>query len=109
VQSTTGTITAYGQGGAGNTNGTQDSNSGIDIYGGGSKISSSQGAIALTGTGGNGTNTFNYGVEDAGGGTISSTGTGVGAATITINGTGGNADHDSSGVSLTSTKRFFWP
>ena len=38
VQSTTGTITAYGQGGAGNTNGSNNSNNGIEITGSGSKI-----------------------------------------------------------------------
>jgi len=76
----TGTVTVTGQG---SINGTGNDNDGIRLEGTNTQISSVNGAIAVTGTGG-GTGAANLGIRAINGAKIQSTGT----ATITVNGTG---------------------
>lgn len=63
-------------------------------------ITSTDGAISLTGQGGNGTVTGNNGVIIDNSSSVSSVGSGTNAATITINGTGGSGTSDNYGVRL---------
>ncbi|TWU57052.1 Bacillopeptidase F precursor [Rubripirellula tenax] len=79
-----GTLTIAGTGGDG-----ARINAGVEIADAGTRISSIDGDIAITGTGGIGTEDFNHGIRLVGG-TVESTGTGIEAAKITINGAAGN-------------------
>ena len=88
VQSTgVATITINGTGGDG-----VDSSRGIEIADAGTRVTSAAGNIHITGVGGN--NTAGHGVWMRNGATVESTGT----ANITIEGTGGNGEHDSRGI-----------
>ncbi|QHU98948.1 cadherin domain-containing protein [Synechocystis sp. CACIAM 05] len=90
----TGTITVIGQG---SPDGTEDNNAGVRVEG---KVTSVDGAISVTGTGGSGKN-FNIGVNVVSGGEISSTG----MATITVLGQGSTTTNliDSTGVRIGGT------
>jgi len=101
LDTTTGTITLNGTGGAGD-----DSNRGIRIEGGGTQITSVDGNIVLTGQGGsNGQagSSANHGILIDSGAEITSTGTGASAATITLTGTGGAGAEDNRGIHIGAT------
>lgn len=88
VQSTSsssdaGTITLQGTGGAGVSN-----DVGVQLFDGGSLVTSVSGDILITGQGGAGTGNNNRGVRLFGDVQVSSTGMGANAATITIEGSG---------------------
>jgi len=85
-------ITLIGNAGGAEASGS-DSNNGIEIHDAGTKITSIDGDISLTGNGGNGEDN-NRGIEIDNNAVISSTGTGANAATITLNGTGGSSEND---------------
>ncbi len=89
------TITIAGTGGAGT-----HSNVGVLLFGTTTDVTSVDGAISITGTGGNGSDYGNHGVELQYIETVSSTGTGASAATITIAGTGGTGMNIAFGVLL---------
>ncbi|MCO6459575.1 MAG: VCBS repeat-containing protein, partial [Pirellulaceae bacterium] len=92
---TAATVTVVGQGG--NLSGTGGSNNGVQVENLGSQITSSGGAVSVTGTGGGaGTAGFNYGVGVSASGLITSAGTGSGA-TVNVVGQGGNAAGTGSG------------
>ena len=102
LQTTTGSISIVG---AGKTGGISGLNHGIFVDGIGTRISSAQGAISLTGTGGNATNSgaaSSLGVVIQAGAVVESTGTGATAATITMTGMGGTSvDFDANrGISI---------
>ena len=88
-----GNITITGTGGNG-----VNANYGVFLTGAGTRVTSVDGAIGITGIGGDGSSSTNYGVYQLGGAVISSTGTGAGAATITIDGTGGAGTTGNEGV-----------
>jgi hypothetical protein len=85
---TAATVTVTGQGG--NTAGTGGGgNYGVIVFTANSQITSSGGAVSVSGTGGgSGGSTGNYGVYVVNGGVITSAGT---AATVTVTGQGGNS------------------
>ena len=95
-------ITLDGTGGAGD-----DYNTGVYIDGNGSNadITSVDGDISITGTGGSNvlaSSSYNHGIYVTGGGRITSTGTSGNAATITLNGTGGAGDDYNTGVTISN-------
>ncbi|MFT7639036.1 MAG: hypothetical protein ACI9G1_000763, partial [Pirellulaceae bacterium] len=73
---------------------------GFALFGEDSRISSIDGDINITGTGGDGTSFFNAGSVVFDGAKIQSTGTGNNAADITIRGNGGDASINSHGVTI---------
>lgn len=79
-------------------------NSGVQLLGTTTQISSSVGAIAVIGvSGGTGGTGGNYGVSMTDGATIRSTGTTASAATITVNGTGGGGNQTNHGIFIDGT------
>ena len=90
------TITLIGTGGDGSSD-----NYGTYINGAGTKVSSVDGDIIITGDGGNGTSNRNYGINVSAGAEINSTGTTSDAATVTLNGAGGDGTSTNYGVHFT--------
>ncbi|HNB51326.1 MAG TPA: hypothetical protein PK530_05265 [Anaerolineales bacterium] len=79
-------------------------NTGVQLTGTATQISSSIGAISLIGiSGGTGGTGGNYGVAMADGATIRSTGITTSAATIIVNGTGGGGNQTNYGIFLDGT------
>lgn len=89
------TITLQGTGGSG-----VSSEGGVAVFGTGALVTSVAGAITITGSGGSGSGNVNLGVIVANGGQVTSTGTGPGAAPITLQGTGGSGTGGANGVDL---------
>lgn len=89
------TITLNGTGGTSTA-----SNFGISMLGGTTLITSVDGNIDITATGGNGTGNNNLGMFMNTGSTISSTGTTADAATITVNATAGNGVAQNYGLDI---------
>ncbi|WP_197998444.1 tandem-95 repeat protein, partial [Gimesia aquarii] len=91
------TITIDGTGGTGTVN-----NHGVFLANTAS-VTSTDGAILLTGEGGNGTVTGNYGVVISNNSLVTSLGTGINAATIAIDGTGGSGTSNNYGINLNNS------
>ena len=88
---------------AGTGRGGSPSSRGVLISNPDSKVTSVDGDITITGTGGDGTMDSNIGVRVASGGVVESTGNGVNAAAITITGTGGDGTQNNHGVTVETT------
>ena len=84
-----GTVTVNGMGGSG----TGGSNNGVYVLTGGAQITSSGGAVSVTGTGGTGGGA-NDGVLISPGGTVTT----IGVGSVTVTGTGGTGGNLNYGV-----------
>jgi filamentous hemagglutinin family protein len=95
IESSSGAITLHGTGATG-----VQQNNGVFLTGADSLVTSTSGAISITGAGGGGSGGDHHGISLASAARIVSTGTGAGAATVTLDGTGGAGTQQNRGVFL---------